>query len=451
MKKLPPLLLLTLLLITSVVLVVREKESISETEKRTLAIWPSWSVDAYFTGSYFDSISGYINDHFPLRNSFVDLAQKIRYNLGFHLPEEERIVVIAAPEQTAVESSEMDTMQRLYDDDFQAAYSGSMLIIDGRVYPQGGGSPTMGRPFASMVNEYAANLNGLCTVYSCVAPLSSAFIPVEKYARYNDANKNTLYAIKEALTPPARFCDVFGAMDRHFGEQMFYGTDHHWNARGAYYAYTAFCDAAGLKAVPLEAMRYERKRPFLGSLYDLTKDPVVAQHPDTLELFIPNIETQAVRYGPVGFNQSSATRVFGSANNYMAFLSGDAPLIKITTNVKNGRKAAVVKNSMGNAFAVYLISNYEGVWVVDVRYSGHSLMDLIAERQINDLIFGMGLYGAMSHGTIRMMRNLAKVHEPALSRARSQAAAKDSLKKEIGRPDSSLISTPANDSIRNEK
>jgi hypothetical protein len=308
----------------------------------------------------------------------------------------------------------------------------------------------MGRPFAAMVNEYAANLAGSCTVYSAVAPLSSAFIPVQKYAHYNTANKNSLLAIKAALSPQARFCDVFAAMDAHFGEQMFYGTDHHWNARGAYYAYTAFCQAAGIKAVPLEAMRYERKKPFLGSLYDLTKDPVVAQHPDTLELFIPNVETQAVRYGPVGFNKAYATKVFGGANNYVAFLCGDAPLIKITTNVKNGRKAAVVKNSMGNAFAVYLISHYEEIWVVDFRYSGHSLMDLIAERQINDLIFGMGLYGAMSNGTINMMRNLAKAHTPALGGERPKAVANDSLKKEIQKGDSALIETPVLDTTRKE-
>ena len=450
MKKLPPILLLVLLIITSAFLVVSQKETISESEKRTLATWPVFTGDSYFNGTYFDSITGYINDHFPLRSKMVDLAQQIRYYLGFHLPEEERVVVIAAPEETS-QQSESDTTQRLYDDDFRAAYSGSMLIIDGRVYPQGGGSPAMGRPFANMVNEYAANLAGICTVYSAVAPLSSAFIPVQKYAHYNTANKNSLLAIKAALSPQARFCDVFAAMDAHFGEQMFYGTDHHWNARGAYYAYTAFCQAAGIKAVPLEAMRYERKKPFLGSLYDLTKDPVVAQHPDTLELFIPNVETQAVRYGPVGFNKAYATKVFGGANNYVAFLCGDAPLIKITTNVKNGRKAAVVKNSMGNAFAVYLISHYEEIWVVDFRYSGHSLMDLIAERQINDLIFGMGLYGAMSNGTINMMRNLAKAHTPALGGERPKTVANDSLKKEIQRSDSALIETPVLDTTRKEE
>ena len=34
-------------------------------------------------------------------------------------------------------------------------------------------------------------------------------------------------------------------------------------------------------------------------------------------------------------------------------------------------------------------------------------MDLIKENGINDLIFGLGMYGAMSQGTINMMRRLA--------------------------------------------
>jgi hypothetical protein len=158
-----------------------------------------------------------------------------------------------------------------------------------------------------------------------------------------------------------------------------------------------------------------------------------------------------VRYGPVGFNKAYATKVFGGANNYVAFLCGDAPLIKITTNVKNGRRAAVVKNSMGNAFAVYLISHYEEIWVVDFRYSGHSLMDLIAERQINDLIFGMGLYGAMSNGTINMMRNLAKAHTPALGGERPKPATGDSLKKEIQKVDSAFKESPVIDTTRKEE
>jgi len=414
----------SIIITIAIILIVSDKKTTSENEKRVLATWPIFTIDGYKSGKYFHQISEYINDHFPLRDQLITMAQDIRYHLGVHPEFAERVIIIP-PSSNENDVVSSDTTTKEYDADFKEAYTGQMLIINGRVYPRGAGSPKMGPPFAAMVNQYANQLSGICNVYSCVAPLSSAFIPVEKYAFYNTGNKQTLNAIKTALTSPSRFCDVFEEMDKHFGETMFYGTDHHWNAKGAYYGYVAFCKAAGLSPVPLENMTYERKKPFLGSLYDLTKDPEVAAHPDTAEVFIPRVETKAYRYSPNSLASPKATSVFCNINNYTAFLCGDAPLIRITTNIKNGRKAAVVKNSMGNAFSVYLISHYEEIWVMDFRYSGHNLIDLIANNNINDLIFGVGMYAAMSHGTIGMMRDLGKNHSPALS------TKKDSLRTKI--------------------
>ena len=48
-----------------------------------------------------------------------------------------------------------------------------------------------------------------------------------------------------------------------------------------------------------------------------------------------------------------------SPNSYSVFLQGDYPLTKITTNIKNGRKIAVVKESFGNAFSPFLVNHYE--------------------------------------------------------------------------------------------
>ena len=42
--------------------------------------------------------------------------------------------------------------------------------------------------------------------------------------------------------------------------------------------------------------------------------------------------------------------------------------MKITSDVKNGRKIAMIKDSYGNAFAPYLASHYEEVYVLDYRY-----------------------------------------------------------------------------------
>jgi hypothetical protein len=45
--------------------------------------------------------------------------------------------------------------------------------------------------------------------------------------------------------------------------------------------------------------------------------------------------------------------------------------------------------------------------VVDFRYSRHNLVELVEKNDIDDMIFAVGMYAAMSSGTIGMMRNLA--------------------------------------------
>jgi hypothetical protein len=405
---------LAVCIVPSLFFIIKPKE-ISEDEKRTLGKWPVFSAEGYTKGTWAKGVDAYINDHFPFRDKLVSAASGVRYAMGIQFQGQEKVVVIdkknSGKDKTWADSLGTPDDPRFLDD-FEEAYSGSMLILNGKVYTLNTGSPKMSPAFARMVSEYAAELQGKTRVFSCVAPLSSAFIPAEKYKRYNTANKNTLQAIGANLTDGAIFCDVFSELNNHYNEYLFYGSDHHWTGRGAYYAYVSFCRAAGLRPVGMNEMVRKTKYPFLGSLYQLTRDETVRKNPDTVEYFMPRVSTTAVRYNAVNFNSPVKTSVFcegaSGGNGYSTFICGDAPLMKITTDVKNGRKAAVVKNSMGNAFAVYLISHYEEIYVVDFRYSKHNLVDLIRSQNIDDLIFALGMYGAMSNGTINMMRNLAK-------------------------------------------
>jgi hypothetical protein len=123
--------------------------------------------------------------------------------------------------------------------------------------------------------------------------------------------------------------------------------------------------------------------------------------------------------------------------------------MKITTDVKNGKKAVVIKNSYGNAFVVYLISHYEEVWVVDFRYSQHNLVNLIRDNKINDLVFGLGMYGAMSGQAISMMRNLGKQSGefvPEKSNKKEKSRESDTLRKSKDAKPSKSTSTESLDS-----
>ena len=396
-----------ILSMTSLYFILPENK-LSSIEKRKLATIPELTFSNYTSGLWANSMEKFIDDQFPFRDKLIEMADFINACKGIKLENQEKVFVsprIKRQNRTMIKGEE------IYLDDFDEAYSGSMLIINGSVYPMGGGSPVMSKYFCKMVNEYANILQGRTRVFSAVAPLSSAFIPVLKYKKYNTQNKQTLLAIKNNLANGAIFCDVFDELDRHSNEKMYFSTDHHWNAKGAYYAYVAFCRGAGIAPIELNKMEKRTKYNFLGSLYQLTRVPEVKANPDSMEYFIPRVKTTAIRYGKNNFENPIKTNVFShqssGGNTYLTFLSGDAPLIKITTDVKNGRKAVVVKNSMGNAFAVFLISHYEEIYVVDFRYSNHNMLKIIENNKVNDLIFALGMYGAMSKGTINMMRNLA--------------------------------------------
>ena len=396
-----------ILSMTSLYFILPENK-LSSIEKRKLATIPELTFSNYTSGLWANSMEKFIDDQFPFRDKLIEMADFINACKGIKLENQEKVFVSPRKKR---QNRTMIKGEEIYLDDFDEAYSGSMLIINGSVYPMGGGSPVMSKYFCKMVNEYANILQGRTRVFSAVAPLSSAFIPVLKYKKYNTQNKQTLLAIKNNLANGAIFCDVFDELDRHSNEKMYFSTDHHWNAKGAYYAYVAFCRGAGIAPIELNKMEKRTKYNFLGSLYQLTRDPSVKANPDSMEYFIPRVKTTAVRYGKNNFENPIKTNVFShqnsGGNSYLTFLGGDAPLIKITTDVKNGRKAVVVKNSMGNAFAVFLISHYEEIYVVDFRYSNHNMLKIIENNKVNDLIFALGMYGAMSKGTINMMRNLA--------------------------------------------
>lgn len=409
-KKLEILLVFGLMVAITTLFVVSPKEIISPSEKRTLATLPSLTWETYISGDFSKGINLYINDHFPFRAEAVRLTEAFRYNLGFRLENQEKIVVVGKPKKVqAPEDINLDSAaQKSYLEGFEEFDAGSVLILNGKIYTTNSGDPAISPYFAKMLNVYADSLRGKARVFSAVAPLSSAFIPLKSYDRYAERNEATLQAIQTNLNPEVYFADVMGEMNQHYNEYLWYGSDHHWTGLGAYYGYVAFCKAAGITPVPLNSMAKKERKGFLGTLYELTRDQSVRDNPDRVETYIPpGIETKAVYYNAYDFKYPQLSKVFCNAPNYSAFICGDTPLMKITTNVKNGKKIAVVKNSMGNAFVVYLISHYEQIYVVDFRYSKHNLLKIMKDAQVNDLVFAVGMYAAVSRGTIGMMRNLA--------------------------------------------
>lgn len=185
------------------------------------------------------------------------------------------------------------------------------------------------------------------------------------------------------------------ALNAHRTEYIYFRTDHHWTALGAYYAYVQFCNVKGITPHDLSDYEVSQYAGFLGSFYnDGGKPQAMADDPDTVNAYHPVSSTAAMKYGSsenseltggkVIFDESTAA----ASLKYGAFIMGDNPFTVIENpEVSNGQSCIVVKESFGNAFVPFLVDHYQTVYVVDYRYYGGSVSALAKAKGVTDVLF----------------------------------------------------------------
>ncbi|MEG0469487.1 MAG: hypothetical protein RR562_06215, partial [Longicatena sp.] len=87
------------------------------------------------------------------------------------------------------------------------------------------------------------------------------------------------------------------------------------------------------------------------------------------------------------------------------FLSGNQPLIDISTTVENQRHLLLIKDSYANSFLSYLLPYYNQITIVDPRYYYEDLSQLIKDRSISDILF---LYNANTFFSDTSLQSLLK-------------------------------------------
>ena len=302
-------------------------------------------------------------------------------------------------------------LEVLPDDGQVGVRKGAVFIFKNRGFEMFSGGEAMGKQYAGVINMYSRlKIPGL-QVYNLVAPNGFDFEVTEKYKDKVKPNKkaiNDIYAAEDADIIKINTVDE---IRKHRSEYIYFNTDHHWTSLGAYYAYKSFCAAAGLTPVSLDSIPSKVKPGFYGLFYRLTKSSVLKNNPDSVRYYLfPDSVNFYIGSNSIGYWAKShmyAEQVSG-ANSYSVFLQGDLPVCKMETQHKNGRRIALVKESYGNAFAPFLINNYEKVIVVDQRsYKGDFIAMLKAEG-INELLFINNIFAAHTQFHIDDIRGLMK-------------------------------------------
>ncbi len=248
--------------------------------------------------------------------------------------------------------------------------------------------------YADAINQFQKRVNQnperKVNVYSMVLPSQIEFVKGEKYKSLSRSQFEAINYLNSCFNSEITAIDAYSALKQRSNEYIYFRTDHHWTALGAYYAYCKFMETTGRVPMPLESFEISKAEKFLGSLYEKTCSTKLKENPDTVFIYKPFVKSDYKIYENNGTvlerNVINMEHAKGF-NKYLVFISGDNPLGIIKTEVKNGKKILVFKDSYGNAFIPYLVNHYEEIHIIDPRHYEKNAAEYVINNDIQDVMF----------------------------------------------------------------
>ena len=363
----------------------------SENEKRELTPFPTFTLESFLNGEYTAQISLWFSDTYPLREQMISANSAIQSLYG--IKDEQ---VIGGGDADEIPTGPADIEFNPTDDGKGDTFEGTYINGD-TAYQLYFFNKQNSDSYVALINEFAAQVEGKAQVYDMIVPLHYQIaLSEETVKKYNasDCSEAIKYMYGN-LSGGIKSVDVLPNLLRHNDEYLYFRTDHHWTARGAYYAYLAFCKEKGIEPTPLDNYKRLQFDGFLGTFYANAKQPAVMKNnPDFVEAFVPIGTNREDVYDGNGKYVDwyaivySRADKYDAANKYLAFMGGDHPLTEIhNPNIADGSSIVVIKESYGNAFVPFLVDSYEYVYVIDYRQWNGKLSDFVIENGIDDVLF----------------------------------------------------------------
>ncbi len=364
----------------------------SENEKRELTPFPSFTLEAFLNGEYTAQISLWFSDTFPLREPMIEANAGIQSLYGIRGEQ----IVGGGNADDIPTNKPSDIVFDPTDDGKGDTFEGTYINGD-TAYQLYFFNQQNSDSYVALINEFASQVDGKAQVFDMIVPLHYQIaLSADTVKKYNasDCGEAIDYMYSN-MSDEIKTVDTLPNLILHNDEYLYFRTDHHWTARGAYYAYLAFCEEKGLEPTPLES--YERLQfdGFLGTFYANAKQPAAMKNnPDYVEAFVPIGVNEEEVFDSNGNKIAEYAVVYtkadkyDAANKYLTFIGGDQPLTKIhNPNINNGSSIVVIKESYGNAFVPFLVDSYEYVYVIDYRAWSGGLADFVIENGIDDVLF----------------------------------------------------------------
>lgn len=317
--------------------VVLPKSDKSEMENRTLEKLPEISFDTYLDKTLMKGLDAYVSDHFVMRSNWMTAKTTIEKFLGKY--------------------------------EFEGVY-----VLDDRMVEK------LEEPDQAIIDRNIAGINNFAQAtglpcYVMLVPTAGEIYREElpKYAPQFDQKEfinDVYYQLDDSITR----LDVFSTLYSSRDEYIYYRTDHHWTSLGAYYAYYSTMNQMGITPLSIDKFDIEHaSNSFQGTLY--SQAIVNTIKPDTIDYYTSREGGNVVEYKVPGANGESVYNsiymrdYLNVKDKYSSFTGANAALNTIITDIENGEKILVIKDSYANCYMQFLSKHFSEISMVDLRYA----------------------------------------------------------------------------------
>ncbi len=334
-------------------------KTVSESENRTLAKAPAFSLRALTSNRFTTDLEEYINDHMPARDELIlvknttDIAMMKRENNGAVIGEDGYIFA----RNEAYTKNVPKTITAL-----------NNFVNEG-------------------FNVTAAVIPSSAEIYADKLPANAAF--ADEAAAIND-----IYSELSADT-----VDLVSPL-KSGGDGLYFKTDHHLTVRGAAIVYDTLAAALGWSDAAEAKSCVKTVSGFKGAYYRKYPNLIT----DAEDFAYYDVSDYEVQIGDDFYDDMIDEAKLDTYDKYAALLYGNNPLVIIRNpNNTSGKKIAVFRDSYFNMLAPLIAENYSEIHVIDLRSFDESAVDYMRENGLEDALVLYSLSQLQTDGGLALL------------------------------------------------
>ena len=327
--------ILVLLLAAVVNLIVPDRES-SDAENRVLASMPKLNWSTIATGDFAEQFENYLSDQFMARDLLRGTKVTADRIGGSRM---ENGVLIGKSGQLLMDIEVAD----------QEDLSANLESI---------------RSFKDSYPDIPVNMilvpDAACVLSDSLPALASV-----------EDQTQMISMVQRELGDSVNWIDAVSVLNKHKSEKIYYKTDQHWTALGAFYVFQSAAQSLGIgEDVSDKYVSYAVSNDFTGRL--AARSGVGLGEKEQIDIYAP---TQGdndliVNYVDEGKRTTSLydSAKLESRDQYGVYLGDSTSVLDIRTVSTSRDRLLVIRDSFANCFIPFLTPYYREIVVVDPRY-----------------------------------------------------------------------------------